>query len=390
MALGDAAGRAWDAVVVGAGPAGSVAAHELARSGAAVLLVDKASFPRAKPCGCCLNSAASGMLERLGIADSVLQSGVGRPEQLDLRIGGTRSAGARFRLRGSVAVARDVLDSALVSAAAAQGAVFLDGTAARLGAAKGDHREVELRAGCASVRARARVIIAADGLGGTLLRDEPGLQPAVGRGSRIGAAVTLAPESAGQAFGPGVIWMTCGRGGYVGAVRLGDGRLHLAAALDPGLVRIAGDPGRAAARILSEAGRPLPDGLMDSRWRGTPRLMRRRRVAGKRVLVIGDAAGYVEPFTGEGMAWAIMSARELVPFALGACRGDDVGRAWMRRHAAMMGSRQRLCRALSWVVRRPRLSAGAVRLAAGVPALCASLLRWVERPHEPVGAGAGA
>ena len=48
----------WDAVVVGAGPAGSMAALGLARAGAAVLLVDRATFPRPKVCGCCLNGAA--------------------------------------------------------------------------------------------------------------------------------------------------------------------------------------------------------------------------------------------------------------------------------------------------------------------------------------------
>ena len=57
----------WDALVIGAGPAGSVAARELARRGCRVLLVDKATFPRPKVCGCCVNGAAIRALERLGL-----------------------------------------------------------------------------------------------------------------------------------------------------------------------------------------------------------------------------------------------------------------------------------------------------------------------------------
>src|SRR5580658_10826881 len=59
----------WDVIVIGAGPAGSVTALELARLGCRVLLVDKASFPRSKVCGCCLNGAAIGTLHDLGLGN---------------------------------------------------------------------------------------------------------------------------------------------------------------------------------------------------------------------------------------------------------------------------------------------------------------------------------
>src|SRR5690242_12505527 len=59
--------RRWDAVVVGAGPAGSVAARELARRGASVLLVDRAAFPRRKVCGSCLNLRALATLAEVGL-----------------------------------------------------------------------------------------------------------------------------------------------------------------------------------------------------------------------------------------------------------------------------------------------------------------------------------
>src|SRR5271156_2503277 len=68
-ASSEVAQRHWDALVVGAGPAGSIAARQLARSGVSVLLVDKARFPRRKVCGCCVGAGAVAMLEQIGLGD---------------------------------------------------------------------------------------------------------------------------------------------------------------------------------------------------------------------------------------------------------------------------------------------------------------------------------
>src|SRR5262249_58057061 len=69
LSLNEAAARTWDAVVVGAGPAGSLAARQLARAGLGVLLVDRASFPRWKVCGCCLRAGAPATLRAVGRGD---------------------------------------------------------------------------------------------------------------------------------------------------------------------------------------------------------------------------------------------------------------------------------------------------------------------------------
>src|SRR5262249_19506522 len=75
LSLPDAACRRWDAAIVGAGPAGAVAASTLARSGWSVLLVDRASFPRGKVCGCCLGGAALDALEQAGVFGQVRPHG---------------------------------------------------------------------------------------------------------------------------------------------------------------------------------------------------------------------------------------------------------------------------------------------------------------------------
>lgn len=81
-------------------------------------------------------------------------------------------------------------------------------------------------------------------------------------------------------------------------------------------MRADGGLGRAAARLVREAGWPAPELFAELSWRGTPALTRRRtRISEERVFVLGDAAGYVEPFTGEGMAWALASGAAVAPLA---------------------------------------------------------------------------
>jgi len=75
----------YDVVVVGAGPAGAVTAFTAARRGLEVLLLDRAVFPRFKVCGCCLNARALNTLERVGLADVVVELGAARLDRLDIR-----------------------------------------------------------------------------------------------------------------------------------------------------------------------------------------------------------------------------------------------------------------------------------------------------------------
>ncbi|MCL5270490.1 MAG: FAD-dependent monooxygenase, partial [bacterium] len=108
--------QAWDAVVVGAGPAGALAARELARVGASVLLVDQAAFPRRKVCGGCLNARALAALSEAGLAR--LPDRLGAVPLRELRV---RTAGhvARIALPPSAALTSGELDAAGVTEAAA-------------------------------------------------------------------------------------------------------------------------------------------------------------------------------------------------------------------------------------------------------------------------------
>src|SRR5713226_9123716 len=116
-------GARWDAVVVGAGPGGSIAALVLARAGARVALVDKAAFPRDKACGDLVGPRGVGLLAELGV--SVPDAGQGA-DLLVVGPSGHRSRLPAFRGRTypghGVVIPRVVLDDALRTAALQAGA----------------------------------------------------------------------------------------------------------------------------------------------------------------------------------------------------------------------------------------------------------------------------
>jgi predicted naringenin-chalcone synthase len=186
------------------------------------------------------------------------------------------------------------------------------------------------------------------------------MESRVAHDSRVGAGVVLEPpQLAGCLPAPGEIRMLVGPRGYVGLCRLEDGRVDVAAAIDREAISTAGGLGAACLQILRQAGVSPADRLANADWRGTPSLTRQRRPWGERIVAVGDAAGYVEPFTGQGMAWAINSAALLVPL-LDAALGESwtterLGRAWERQHGRWIARQQRTCRWIATALRRPWL-----------------------------------
>lgn len=432
---GDAGPTVWrgDVAVVGGGPAGAVSAYLLARRGLRVLLVEAATQPRWKVCGGCLSPGAQAALERVGLGDVPRRAGAVPLHTLRLAGWGVT---VDLRLHGTVAVSRARLDALLLQAAEAAGAEIraparasfpggaafpeADGTRERPGAAGrhiapegpggpirlrlrdpggvprdrdpeglGDPPAPDARLGdptpAATPRedlAEASVVVAADGLAGGILRRWAG-PDAAGRpqpGARMGFGALLPASATAAAYPPGVIHMALGPGGYVGVVRLGDGTLDVAAALDvpPGNAGSAGLE-RAVATLLAGAGFPPLPGPPLEGWRGTPRLTRRAHPPGAPgVFAVGDAAGYVEPFTGEGIAWALAGAEALAPIAAEAAAGwhPDHLKRWTRVHHRRVWTHAGLSRRLARVLRRRHAARAALRLLSLAPGLAAP---WVRR-----------
>ncbi len=373
----------WDVVVVGAGLAGSLAAHGLARRGVRVLLVEQRVFPRWKVCGACLSPQALATLEAAGLGGLVAEQGGLALRSLELGVAGVVSP---IALGSGRVLSRARLDLALVEAAEAVGATVLTGTRAVVAAAAGldPHREVVLQNGTERRRVRSKVVLTAAGLTHRCLDGEAEITSRVDPKSRVGAGCVLPAGAAGPR--PGVLQMAVGRGGYVGLVRVEGGEINLACAFDPALLRSSGGASGACQAILKEAGFAQPPGLDGAAWQLTPALSRRTSpLAGHRLLLLGDAAGYVEPFTGEGMGWALTSSLAALPLVLRGLEHWDgaIEADWRRLHHRWVSRRQTFCRALAMVLRNPRATWGLSRLAGTFPSITSSMIGLVQRPTLP-------
>jgi len=299
----------------------------------------------------------------------------------------------------------------LVAAAVESGAIFLPGTTAILSEASSFCRKVILRSNGQQMEAEASLVLAADGLGGMRCAQNPksearnpkqiqstksqipnqaavvgrqtsNIRQDIRQDSRIGAAVII--EHGPSFYQPGAIYMACGTGGYVGLVRLEDDRLNIAAAFDPEALKDARHAGRLAARILNEACLPLLPDLADLHWKGTPSLTRRAScMAGERLFVLGDAASFVEPCTGEGITWALRAAVAVAPLAERAVRAwnPSLEDQWTTTFDREVARRQIICRLTAAALRRPRLTAWAARLLAVFPSLSGPVLRRLNTRH---------
>ena len=368
--------RAWDAVVVGAGPAGSVAAHGLARAGATVLLVERAWFPRPKVCGCCLNGRALAVIAQSGLAPRLSALKPHAYELLRLR---AWHAEATLSLPAGASVSRERFDTMLVEAAEADGATLMLGTRATLiGRDATGLSTVGLDQDGAHTTVQCRIVIAATGLGSPFGLSELGGEVVLA-GSRIGASTVVAAD-ARVPWRDHAVNMTVGSQGYVGAVRLEDGRWNLAAALDADAVARAKGVGAVVRDVLASGAWPVPAGLGGAVWRGTPQLSRRpRRVAADGLFVVGDAAGYAEPFTGEGMACALQGGRAVVSPALQAIEQwqPHLAAAWTRTIRRDVQRRLALATIAAWGLRRPSVATNATFLLSSWPGLAARPLAWL-------------
>ena len=369
--------RIWDVVVVGAGPAGTMAAREAARLGCSVLLVDKASWPRPKVCGCCLNETALSVLEEVDLTDLPRRYGAKPLYSFQLAAGGSQS---RIPLPRGMVLSREQLDRGLTEEAIASGVLFLPRTSAVLGKADTEARCLTLFNGSHSAEIKTRVVCAATGLNDSLTADNAQYSWTIAHLSRIGigAMTGHAPDF----YQDQTIYMACTDKGYVGLVRLEDDRLNIAAAVSPHFLKAAGRAGRAVEIILQQAGFPAIKNLADLSWTGTPPLSRlRSSPAGERIFFLGDAAGYTEPFTGEGIGWALLSGMAVAPLAAHAVRRWDsqLEKSWTDFLRRKIYPKQSICRWITSGVRNPLLTRGAVRILSQFPGLAQPILHKINQ-----------
>jgi geranylgeranyl reductase family protein len=286
--------KRFDAIVVGAGPAGSTAAYRLARAGASVLLLDRARFPRDKPCGGGLTGRALRLLPFS--VDPVVENAVDRFE-FRLRYG--RRFERRSRSPLVLMTQRRRLDAYLAERAAEAGADFRDGARATTVAERDGVVTVRVN----GERMEAGAVIGADGVNGITARSL-GLAGNFRYGVALEGNVRygVLPEEEYRAHA--VLELAVLPGGYGWVFPKGDhanvgvgGWEEEAPRLRAELVRLCARHGVAGDRLEDVRGYRLP-----LRRRSDP-------VAGGRALLVGDAAGLVDPLSGDGIYEAFLSSK---------------------------------------------------------------------------------
>jgi geranylgeranyl reductase family protein len=267
---------AFDVAIVGGGPAGSTAAYRLARAGKRVLLVDKARFPRDKPCGGGVTLRAARLLPFS--LEPVTEDVVTR---VDVGFG----YNSRFRREAKGPVVymtqRKRLDHFLLEQAADAGAEIREETTI-------DARELD-----------AEYVIGADGCNGAAAK-----QLGLGGGIVHGVALEANYPYDGRFAGSMTLEMASLPGGYGWVFAKGD---HVNVGV--GGDAVAGPRLRDELRRMCEAYGVDPDAGRDTRGYRLPMRTSATRLAGDRTAVIGDAAGLVDPFSGDGMYEAFLSAQ---------------------------------------------------------------------------------
>lgn len=326
---------AADALVIGAGPAGSASAALLAEAGWRVVAIDRATFPREKPCSEYMNPEAVRMLDHLGVTASLCAAGAAALSGSSVTsAGGSRLVG-RFPEGQGLSIARRELDQALVGAARVRGVEVLEGTSLERLEMEGDRftgavirgRDGDLR------RVRAQLTVGADGLRSRVARALGGQH--LGWPARVAfvAHVTGVPAMADRAE------MHVSGQGYVGLNAIGGGVTNVALVVPQRRAALAA--GRVEAYFMEELdrfpgvrGRVQAQRIVREVLVTGPFAARARRVTAPGVLLVGDAADFFDPFTGEGICAALTGAN-LVAHALGGARGNgaaiDRGLADYRR-----------------------------------------------------------
>jgi flavin-dependent dehydrogenase len=182
---------------------------------------------------------------------------------------------------------------------------------------------------------------------------------------------------------PGSLHMAYGSAGYVGVTAIERGRFAIAAAIDPHALAAAESPGRLVQEIMQASGSTLTTDWENLQWHGTPRLTRRTTpIASHRCLLIGDAAAYVEPFTGEGIGWAMQSGALAASLLAGSLGQWDhmIESRWKRLFDQAIGDRHTFCRTLSRCIRVKAFRQLVVWGLRRAPCLGGPVVRILDRP----------
>ncbi len=356
----------FDVAIVGGGPAGSSCAAFCARAGLRVLLLEREKFPREKVCGDCLNPACWPVLERLEVAASVRGLPHGKLDVVEFIAINGRSVVVDLPSEddaAEIAVKRSLFDDLLLRRAQTLGADVRENLTVRA-----LHRRDSANWELESDRERfvARTVVGADGRNSTIARLSE-LSPAPQRERVALQSHIPLPRD----FGNRVV-LEFLRQGYSGQAPVNESELNVCLVAKPrgieGLKRWAHE------RFAISPAHP---------WRTiTPLTRAPLSPAHDNLFFIGDAARVVEPFTGEGIYYALRSGELAAKAIAGISQGADPAsalREFTRAHRAMYDGRLWINQLARAAVLSPRIASFFVQLARVQPSILRLLTAKITR-----------
>ena len=397
----------FDAIIIGAGPAGSAAAILLVRAGWAVALVEKQPFPRRKVCGECIAASNLPLLHALGIGAAFEAAAGPELKRMALMHGAHTvvadlPAAAHATYRWGRALGRETLDTLLLDQARAAGAQVLQPWSVQaIGGAAGNWRcrvrAIDTNAG---LTLRAPVAIAAHGSWEAL----PSVRPRRRLARHASDLFAFKANFRNTTLAEGLLPVLAFDGGYGGMVVAEHGVTTLACCVRRDRMEAcrSGLPGARAGEVVEALLRrecagvraALQGATRDASWLAAGPIDPGIRLgvddghgghaghAGHAGLFrIGNAAGEAHPIIGEGMSMALQSAHLLCAGLLGADTGSATWQRDVARHYAAawrqhFAGRLRLAATFAQAAMRPALAGPLLALTSAWPGLLTAGARW--------------
>ena len=345
----------FDVAIVGGGPAGSACAIFCARAGLRTILLEREKFPREKVCGDCLNPSCWAVLRQLEVAESIRKLPQGNLNCVDFIA--IDSSKVRVELpageNAEIAIKRSIFDNALLEQARSGGTDVRDET---IVTNVEKSRWGDWKIDTVKETVMSHVLIAADGRNSTVAR----LRNLLPRAQRERVALQThipLPEN----FGNRVVLQFL-PDGYSGQAPVNEQELNVCLVGRPDTID------RLKAWALKEFAVPT-----DHAWRTiTPLTRAPIDPAHENLLLIGDAARVVEPFTGEGIYYALRSGELAANAAIKMIAGENrtaAAQHYAEQHARMYRGRLWINHLARAAVLSPRAASVLVHVAKIQPAL---------------------
>lgn len=353
----------YDVIIAGAGPAGSSAAIHLATNGLRVLLVEQKKFPRAKLCGEFISPECQDHFAKLGVARTILCSDPAAINETVFYSNRGHDVGVPsswFGKRVALGLSRAVMDDVLLRRAAAAGVEVIEGGSVVGPRMNADEvHGLKLKTGIGEKEFRAPLTIDATGRARILARKTNHAHQAKPK------LIAFKAHFQNTRVAPGACEIYFYKGGYGGLSSVEAGTSNLCFIVAAEQVKLCNsDPERVMREVVMRnprASYTLTPARANSEWLSASwdHFGRQSPAPAKGLLAIGDAAAFIDPFTGSGMLMALESgelAAEVIVRHRDKLNAAGLAADYVESYRKKFDSRLKICSLLRRAAFHPRLT----------------------------------